>query len=117
MAGRSSSPPGSDETPTPNTSSSFAFFHDAAKLLADRFESVASLKRRHLQALDIVGANECDRLAHELRRMAERFATWPTNPETVATERPVLAPRLMELTRIEADIVAGLPEDARARLK
>lgn len=108
---------GDDETPTPNTSSSFAFFAEASMLLAERMENVATLKRRYTPALDIAGAKKCDEYAVELLGLAEKFAAWPTSDkETVARERPVLVPRLTHLTREVADLVNSLPPEARQRL-
>lgn len=108
---------GDDDTPTPNTSSSFAFFAEAAILLAERLENVATLKRRFTAAIDIAGAKKCDEMSVELFEMAERFAAWPTSDkETVAKERPVLVPRLTHLTREVAELVESLPVEARGRL-
>ena len=107
-----------DGVPTPNTSSSFAFFTEAATLLADRLDAVEALKLRRLSALDPHGAQHAAKLAAELREMAARFASWPTcgDPELVALERPVLVPRLTHLTREVAELVETLPPEARARL-
>lgn len=104
--------------PTPNTSSSFAFFTEAAKMLADRLDAVSALKARHWTSIDPHGALRCNVLSAELREMAGRFASWPTcnDPELVALERPVLVPRLTELTRETAELVESLPIEARARL-
>jgi hypothetical protein len=107
-----------DSVPTPNTSSSFAFFTEASTLLADRCDAIEALKLRHLTAVDLHGAKLAAKIAEELRELAARFAAWPTcgDPELVARERPVLVPRLTHLTREVAELVESLPPEARARL-
>lgn len=107
-----------DGVPTPNTSSSFAFFTEAAALLADRCDAVEALKLRHWTSLDPHGAQLAVKLSVELREMATRFASWPTcnDPELIALERPVLVPRLTHLTREVAELVETLPPEARARI-
>jgi hypothetical protein len=107
-----------DGVPTPNTSSSFAFFAEAATLLADRLDAVDALKLRHWSSVDPHGAKRAAKISAELREMAARFASWPTcnDPELIALERPVLVPRLTHLTREVAEIVESLGPEARARL-
>jgi hypothetical protein len=92
------------------------FFHEAALILAERLRLVGALKQRHLSALDVAGAKTCADLVVELCDMADRFSTWPSDPERVATERPVLAPRLMDITHQTNDLVESLPAEARSRL-
>lgn len=102
--------PDDREAKTPNTTGSFAVFHDSALELAEKLERVAAFKERVLPAIDITGAKQARTWAIELDGLAHRFAAWPTaDREKVALERPVLVARLFELQRLAEEMASNTP--------
>jgi hypothetical protein len=97
-----------DETPTPKTSESFAFFREACVLLARRLRECAFVKRHRHDAIDLSGARRAEALASELAHMATRFAAWPTAPSNVvAAERGWLPSRLLDHQREAEELIAN----------
>jgi hypothetical protein len=90
--------------PTPRTSSSFQGFFIRATDLANQLELFARLKwKKVADAQAAKDAARADEMVIVLRKLAERFALWPTlNPEAVAFERAELPP---QLDRLKAEAV------------